>query len=987
VNAIHDPPLRYDLTRTRLVVEELSWPSRRPGRLAFTGVVPGGGRLEARGTLVTEPLAADVNVKATRVPVDLANRYARLVGQLGGVADLDARVVARLEKKQPRITVSGALGGSRLVVTDPARPSEPPLSVERLDASGIEIEWPSRVTVGLLNVRRPDARVERDAAGAVALGALFAPREAAGPVPDAGPVTPTTEVTLNELRVQEGTVTVVDGTQSPAARFEIAGLALALKNLTWPVRGPMQVSLDAKVGGGSVQVTGTSQLDRQNARLAVVARDLDVSQAQPFLPFRGRVQGRLSAELDVRGRLEPFRARVRGKVAASDLALADGGKQLLTIGSVEIGGIDYRAPARAAIDSVHVVKPFALIERDDRGELSLRNALAARPRGPGPTHAASPDGGAALKPDILVKHVLVEDGSTNIVDAVVEPAARFQVRGSRLEARNLTYPVRMPAEVALATPMPRGGRLQGRGTFELEPARMDVRVTLSDVALSPAQPYLPVGARVTGKVDGDVRISGTFDPLALSVRGAAAAKEFAIADVNRELLTAQRASVEGVDVQWPGAVRVARVHIERPWMLFEREASGRFPLIELLRPRTTFRASAPAASRSPSGPPPSAESLRYEIGTLSLTDGFGRFVDHTTDPSFAEEVSALNLTVQGIGNTPQSKALTAVRATLGPASPFSVTGQLGTIGAPPDVDALFTLGAYPAPRANAYLETLFGWTARAGTLGLAAHYRVEGDELDATNDVGASGLQLVRSAARAKPPTWPIGLPLDTFVSLLKDRRGDINLSVPVHGRLSSPEFDLGDAIWSALRGLAIKVVGLPFTAIGRLFFTPDSRIESVSINPVTFVPGTATPGPGMTEHLDRLAAFLKDKPAVRLQLRSVLSLADVEPLKLEALRTRLRARAKDPSEAALREQALRLFQRRFPKREPPASTDELLAALAAENRAPADAQAALGAERVTTVQEALRTRGTEASRLTAPSVAPSVESEGVGRVEFEIAQ
>jgi hypothetical protein len=38
-------------------------------------------------------------------------------------------------------------------------------------------------------------------------------------------------------------------------------------------------------------------------------------------------------------------------------------------------------------------------------------------------------------------------------------------------------------------------------------------------------------------------------------------------------------------------------------------------------------------------------------------------------------------------------------------------------------------------------------------------------------------------------------------------------------------------------------------------------------------------------------------------------------------------------------------------------------------------------------VQEALRTRGTEASRLTAPSVAPSVESEGVGRVEFEIAQ
>src|SRR2546427_6143584 len=49
----------------------------------------------------------------------------------------------------------------------------------------------------------------------------------------------------------------------------------------------------------------------------------------------------------------------------------------------------------------------------------------------------------------------------------VEPAARFQIRGTRLELRDFTWPVRVPAEVALATPMPRGGRLEGRGTFQV----------------------------------------------------------------------------------------------------------------------------------------------------------------------------------------------------------------------------------------------------------------------------------------------------------------------------------------------------------------------------------------------------------------------------------------------------------------------------------------------------------------------------------------
>ena len=49
--------------------------------------------------------------------------------------------------------------------------------------------------------------------------------------------------------------------------------------------------------------------------------------------------------------------------------------------------------------------------------------------------------------------------------------------------------------------------------------------------------------------------------------------------------------------------------------------------------------------------------LNRSTRRLTLTDGFGRFVDRTTEPDFAEELSAVNITLVGLGTTPNDKAL------------------------------------------------------------------------------------------------------------------------------------------------------------------------------------------------------------------------------------------------------------------------------------------------------------------------------------------
>jgi hypothetical protein len=667
----------------------------------------------------------------------------------------------------------------------------------------------------------------------------------------------------------------------------------------------------------------------------------------------------------------------------NEAAVEDLDQPLLAVERAALTGVDFRWPARLVVDELSVRRPWGKIARNERGELTLRAAFLARPGlgvGSGAAAAAA-QAAQAAQPEVAINRVVVEEGATSVIDDSVEPAARFEIRGTQLQARNITYPVKTPAQVTLATPMPAGGRLEGRGTFQLDPGRMALRAKLSGVALAPAQPYVPIEGRVNGVIDGDVRIAGTFEPLAITVRGNATIGDLTLGDGRRELLTAGRARAQGVAVDWPGRVRVDSVEVDKPWLLLERDADGRLALLPLLTPRVSMM----PKPRSGDGAKPRMP-LRVDVGTARVIDGFGRFVDRVPEPDFAEELSAVNATVTGFSTAPGTVARATVRATVGPNTPLAVSGEMTPPTGPRRYDLLVTVDGYPAPRANPYLQTLFGWRARQGTITLAAHYVVDGDNLEATNDVGMSGLAVERASSTSAPPKWPIGLPLDTFVSLLKNREGDAQLSVPIHGTLSSPKFEIGDAIATALRGIAVKTVTLPFSLVGQVFADEKERIESLHVNPVLFEPGTATPAVGMAEHLDKLAAFLRDKPAVRLLVRPVMSVEDVSRLKRIALRERVRVAAGERTPTAMQEALTTLYAEKFPRRAPTA-VDEMIAALAEYDPAPTAATHALAERRVQAVREALGTRGVAVSRLPVIDAAPAVEAEGAGRVEFEITQ
>jgi hypothetical protein len=708
------------------------------------------------------------------------------------------------------------------------------------------------------------------------------------------------------------------------------------------------VRLDAALpAGGTVTMDGTVSGEAGNVDLRLVVADGELSPIQPYLPFRAGVQGRAGATLAITGPLRPKPLlRARGDATLRSLALSDGARPVLTVGRMRATGVELTWPERLAIEKVHVRRTWALLERDAQGRFLLQTLLARVPRdeaappAPPPPRAAK----AAAPFEVSLGEGVFEEGAATIVDAITTPAARFEIARARLAVNDFTWPARSPVKLQLTSPAPGGGKLDVGGTLALDPVRLDLRATLDGVELAPAQPYLPIEGRVAGRVSGDLAVKLALDPLAVQVAGQARLQRFTLSDGDRPLVTAGRAEAVGIDVDWPRRMALERFLLRFPRLLIERNAKGEIVLPRLVTPRWPAAAKADSQPQqpAPATAPPGAAQPLIEIGTVVLERGSGRFVDETFTPAFAEELTRVDLTVTGLTTAPGRRARFTGGGALGGGGTFTLEGEAAA-EARPIAGLKVDLRDYAIARANPYLEHFTAWTATRGTLSATASYTLTGTQLDARHDVVVRRLEVERAGASDEVERR-LGLPLGFLVSLLKDARGEIRLSVPVAGDLATREFDFHEAVWGAVRALAIRLVALPFSKIGSLFFSEDSKFEAVVLTPVVFEAGSATLAPAMPAHLDRVAAFLKEAPAVKLRLVPILVQADLDALKRE------RAAAGQGEEL------------------------------------PADALRDLGTRRLDVLRQRLTGSGVDAGRLAGSSPRiPLVEGGSAARVELDL--
>jgi hypothetical protein len=311
-----------------------------------------------------------------------------------------------------------------------------------------------------------------------------------------------------------------------------------------------------------------------------------------------------------------------------------------------------------------------------------------------------------------------------------------------------------------------------------------------------------------------------------------------------------------------------------------------------------------------------------------------------------------------------------------------VRGTIAAFGGPLRLDVSGELRGFAVPRANPYLLRQVGWKTREGQLTTQLRCRIDGDALSAQTDIRLSQLQLVPAGSHDEAQAH-LGLPLGLITALMKDARGDITLSFPVGGRLTDPRFDFRDAIWGALRTVTVNAITLPVSWIGRVQFGPDSRIQQIQVDPVTFEPGTATLTSEGRAQVAGLVAFLQQLPEPRLRLAPIVSSHDVGELRRRTLEVTIDRVVRDRQfsrEAA----AVRLFEERFPDRPAPDTPEETLAALLRGEPMPTSKRISeLATQRLEAVRAPVKQGEIDATRLVEMKLVQRDDT--AGQIELEV--
>ncbi len=551
----------------------------------------------------------------------------------------------------------------------------------------------------------------------------------------------------------------------------------------------------------------------------------------------------------------------------------------------------------------------------------------------------------------------------------------------------MAWPERTPAHLTLAVDVPHGGSVSADGKVALGSRTADLVVVASGIPLEPYARFFPIQAPVAGTLHAalTVVVAPRAEPT-VTIRGTADLRNATLGPTDRPAVAVRAIEAAGLELQWPGHVMVQRLVLRRPTALIERDRQG-FPLRRMLAPPArgqAAQAGGAGASAAP-GRPTTWRTMPLTIRRIDVQGAEARFIDRTTSPFYSEEISRLAITIDGLSTTSGQPARVQAQGIVGTGAALALRGDMQPFGATPFLDVSGEMHDFQVPRVNPYARRLLDWIAESGRLTSRVHYRITGDQLEASNDILVRRLD-VAPVGEDDVVERRIGLPLGLIVALLKDASGAIHLSVPVSGKISAPEFSFGDAIARAIRNVVVKAITLPFRLIGRVFSGPNNTIEGLRIDPVRFDPGSSVVSPAIESHLQRIADFLRASPYIRLAMKPVISQKDLQTLRTQTITAHIQKVQRDQRLPDFTSAAVRVFQDRYPARRVPLTVDEIVAILRDHEPVPEQAARTLAARRVTGARQTLITfAGIEADRLEAGRPPSTLGAAGEGRVEFSI--
>jgi len=784
---------------------------------------------------------------------------------------------------ESRLVVSGNATVRELALTDPGGAKvlgfrQLGVVLNSLDVFG------RKADVARIGLQSPELEVRREKDGSVSLEKL-APETSgkAAPRPDAK-AGPAFAFEVGEIAVTDGRVTFADLVPERAFRRQVEKLELRVRGLgnAEGKRAAVALGFESTPAGERAVAATPARVDYSGevqvlpVRVAGKLQVLQLKLGDLFPYFEQAINAEvLDGSADVAtafdlalegnaptGRVSEITATVRGarlKLPGSKAPFVEVPSATLKGGEVDL------AERRIALEEIAIDSPAYAIERAADGTLNATRLLK-------PVPPAPEESGATRPWVVTLKRLSLENGRAALEDRSVKPSVKVALAKMALTGEELSSAEDVPAKLEFRTAVGRGGSVSLKGTLSPQLSGT-IAVAASRIDLLPFRPYLAPHLRAE-LAGGNVSTRGTLGIARANALNIAYRGDFELADLrlrasksDDDLLTWKSLRFAKIDaVSAPRKVDIGAISLTDFFARLVLDASGQLNLSELVGGKAAGGPTSPGKPQAAVGgsAAPASDAARQRgaggidwlrVGAVELENGRVDFSDFFVRPNYRADLSELRGSISTL--TFEQPGDLALRGKLNNAAPLEIRGRVNPLAADLALAIQASARDIELPRLTPYTSKYLGYPIERGKMSVKVRYEVKDRQLTAQNSLYLDQLVL---GEKVKSPDAP-DLPLPLAVSLLQDRKGVIDVNLPIGGSLDDPEFSIGGIVLQVIGNIVTKAVTAPFTLLGSVAGAQGD------LQHLEFDPGSARLTEAAVKKLDALGKALVDRPGVKLDV------------------------------------------------------------------------------------------------------------------------
>ncbi|MDT3778590.1 DUF748 domain-containing protein [Nitrospira sp. MA-1] len=482
--------------------------------------------------------------------------------------------------------------------------------------------------------------------------------------------------------------------------------------------------------------------------------------------------------------------------------------------------------------------------------------------------APEPETSPANSWKMVVEDLALDNFTIDFEDRQPEDPVTLLLDMLHFHTSDVSMAMDRPLPIDLSFQLNETGKANLQGTLQIDPLEVALDLSLTEFALKPFQPY--VAPFVQFEVgDGALMLRGKTHYQAghktqpmVTFEGGMGVSKLALDDPmqTKPFLTWEALELKELNLQIePTSVKLQEIELTNPELVLLIDEDGGINLKRLFSPpgpvsqeETTADDKPPKAETT--GEPPTP----VKIEAVTLTNLMARISDRSISPNVVTNIEGLTGTIKELSSDQLAKADVALQGTIDKHSPFKIAGQINPLSEEAYTDVTLTFNNLDLPTVSPYSAHFVGYPITKGKLSLDLGYKVSEKTLVGANKVLIDQLTMGKKVENPDAMSLPIPLAL----ALLKDRKGQIDIDLPVRGNLNEPDFSYGGVIWNALGNLLTKVATSPFAMVGGLVGGSGDDLQYVA-----FPAGNAQLSPAEQEKLNVLGQALADRPALRLDI------------------------------------------------------------------------------------------------------------------------